>query len=148
MYKVSLSALALQHGSAGGDGTGHRRIQADCNPETLTQKTEAVFEECCNEPGEDCSGGIPHSANAGCCAALVPFYRDCAGEMGADAESIREAVALCPTGPAAPTPTATAQRASSVSTRSCFFCTSRPMRAMPSSCMLVFRMLTWCECQR
>ena len=108
MYKVSLSALALQHGSAGGDGTGHRRIQADCNTETLTQKTEAVFEECCNEPGEDCSGGTPHSANAGCCAVLVPFFQDCAGEMGADAESIREAVALCPTGPVAPTPTATA----------------------------------------
>jgi hypothetical protein len=109
MYKVSLSALALRHGSTGGDGTGHRRrIQADCNPKTLTQKTEAVFEECCNEPGEDCSGGTPHSANAGCCAVLVPFFQDCAGEMGADAESIREAVALCPTGPVAPTPTATA----------------------------------------
>ena len=39
---------------------------------------------------------------------LVPFFQDCAVKMGADAESIREAVALCPTGPAAPTSTATA----------------------------------------
>ena len=109
MYKVSLSALALHHQSTvGGDGTGHRILQADCDADMLKQMTEAVFEECCDEPGEDCSDGRPHSTNADCCGILVPFYRDCAGAMGADADSVREAVALCPTGPAGPTPTSTA----------------------------------------
>jgi hypothetical protein len=106
MYKRPVSALMLHH--SGGDGTGHRILQTACDADTLKQRTEAVNEECCDEPGEDCSRGMPHVPNADCCGVLVPFFHDCAGQMGDGIDSIREVVAMCPTSAAGPAPTATA----------------------------------------
>jgi len=89
MFKRPVSALMLHH-SGGGDGTGHRILQAECDADMLKQHTEAVNEECCDEPGEDCSGGVPHAPNADCCGVLVPFFQACAGQMGDGIDSIRE----------------------------------------------------------
>jgi hypothetical protein len=94
MFKRPVSALMLHH-SGGGDGTGHRILQAECDADMLKQHTEAVNEECCDEPGEDCSGGVPHAPNADCCGVLVPFFQACAGQMGDGIDSIRE-VCRCP----------------------------------------------------
>lgn len=97
MFKRPVSALMLHH-SGGGDGTGHRILQAECDADMLKQHTEAVNEECCDEPGEDCSGGVPHAPNADCCGVLVPFFQACAGQMGDGIDSIRE-VCRCPPPP-------------------------------------------------
>jgi hypothetical protein len=105
LFKRPVSALVLQNGA---DGTGHRILQAVCDAETLKPRTDAVTAECCDEPGEDCSGGAPRSPNAGCCGVLVPFFQDCAAEMGAGVDSIRDVGGLCPAGGVGPAPTASA----------------------------------------
>jgi hypothetical protein len=104
LFRRNMAHLALPAGLG-----GHRRLEeASCDPETVKLRSDAVNDECCNEPGEDCSGGRPHSANADCCAVLVPLFRDCAAQMGADAAAARDALALCPAGGARPAPTASA----------------------------------------
>ena len=51
----------------------------------LQARTDALNEECCNEPGEDCSSGRPASCNAGCARVLLPFFDDCGEALGPDA---------------------------------------------------------------
>ena len=51
----------------------------------LQARTQALNEECCNEPGEDCSSGRPASCNAGCARVVLPFFDDCGGALGPDA---------------------------------------------------------------
>ena len=48
----------------------------------LQARTQALNEECCNEPGEDCSSGRPASCNAGCARVLLPFFDDCGEALG------------------------------------------------------------------
>ena len=43
----------------------------------LQARTQALNEECCNEPGEDCSSGRPTTCNAGCARVMLPFFDDC-----------------------------------------------------------------------
>jgi hypothetical protein len=42
---------------------------ANCN--------QIVTDECCNEPDEDCSSGLPASCNAGCGEVLLPMQAAC-----------------------------------------------------------------------
>jgi hypothetical protein len=105
LFRRSMAHLILQD-RADGSTTGHRILQVACDAETLRPRTDAVTAECCNEPGEDCSGGAPRSPNAGCCGVLVPFFQDCAAEMGAGVDAIRDVVAMCPAGGTGPAPTA------------------------------------------
>eukprot|EP01047_Picozoa_sp_COSAG01_P100930 COSAG01_NODE_30718_length_610_cov_3.438356_1_plen_163_part_10 len=55
--------------TSGNYNGGHRRTQksASCRT-TLSARTKAVSDECCNEPTEDCSSGAPAVCNAGCAA--------------------------------------------------------------------------------
>jgi hypothetical protein len=50
------------HGTStnSGEGTG---AGGSCD---LSARTTTVNDECCDEPTEDCSGGRPHTCNAGC----------------------------------------------------------------------------------
>jgi hypothetical protein len=91
-------AMSFAPTGAGDGGGGHRReLQAKtCDLSTIKQRSEDINAECCDEPGEDCRGGVPHSCNAGCSALLVPFWKSCGAALGADAKSIRKAVATCP----------------------------------------------------
>ena len=83
-------------------GHGGRRLQADsygtggkCSATDLASQSEAINRECCDEPAEDCSGGYPHTCNAGCAALLLPFWRDCRGALGKDSGQFEPAVQLC-----------------------------------------------------
>ena len=86
--------------AGGGGGTsggkGHRRMQASCKLADLTSRLQAITDECCDEPSEDCTAGIPTSCNAGCAAVLLPFYDDCSDELTeAEAGPIIDAVQDC-----------------------------------------------------
>ena len=48
----------------------------------LQARTQALNEECCNEPGEDCSSGRPTTCNAGCARVLLPFFDACGEALG------------------------------------------------------------------
>jgi hypothetical protein len=56
---------------------------------------DAVNRECCDEDGEDCTGGYPRSCNAGCAAVFLPFWEDCHSALGKDSRSLEPVVALC-----------------------------------------------------
>ena len=59
---------------------------AEANPcSDLQARSQALNDECCNEPGEDCSSGRPTTCNAGCARVLLPFFADCREELGQDA---------------------------------------------------------------
>jgi hypothetical protein len=61
----------------------------------LSSRTEAVNDECCDEPDEDCSSGLPTSCNLGCAAVVLPFFDDCADALGAQASSFDDVLVLC-----------------------------------------------------
>jgi hypothetical protein len=70
----------------------------------LAARTAALNAECCDETSEDCTGGVPHTCNAGCAAVFEPYWRDCrallkqaqAQAAGVDVLSILESTfALC-----------------------------------------------------
>ena len=47
-------------------------------------------------PGEECSDGLPTVCSAGCAGILLPFWNNCHGALGKDADDLFEAaVALC-----------------------------------------------------
>ena len=91
------------------DGGKHRRAQdvaRRCKPADLTARAAEVTTECCDEPDEDCTGGTPHTCNAGCAAAFLPFWGECRSALGKDSGRFEAAVALCEA--AAPDPPASA----------------------------------------
>eukprot|EP01046_Picozoa_sp_COSAG06_P009032 COSAG06_NODE_466_length_15349_cov_53.328262_2_plen_219_part_00 len=45
-----------------------------CDATSLPSRTAAITAECCDEPTEDCTGGSPHTCNAGCAAIFLPFW--------------------------------------------------------------------------
>jgi hypothetical protein len=68
------------------DGTGSCDLQA---------RTEAVNSECCDEPTEDCSSGIPATCNVGCAVVVLPFFADCSNTLGKHASDFDDVVELC-----------------------------------------------------
>jgi hypothetical protein len=67
----------------------------ECDQSDLQPRTRAVNMECCDEPSEDCSSGIPATCNAGCAAVVLPFFSDCSDALGAAAAAFDDVVALC-----------------------------------------------------
>ena len=66
----------------------HRRAQsaeASCDSDEVSWRTGDIDRECCDEPSEDCSSGIPATCNAGCAAVVLPFFSDCSDVLGAAA---------------------------------------------------------------
>eukprot|EP01043_Picozoa_sp_COSAG02_P010643 COSAG02_NODE_378_length_23535_cov_35.310164_14_plen_865_part_00 len=79
---------------------GHRRAQAGdgsgagtCSD--LESRSAEVTRVCCDEPEEDCTGGYPHSCNAGCAATFLPFWEECRTALGKDSQRFEPVVALC-----------------------------------------------------
>ena len=81
-------------------------LPADCSPAEISRQVEAINIECCDEPGEDCSGGNVHTCTAGCGALILPLWTACQAQLGRDVtKTLRDAVALCPpAAAAAPSP--------------------------------------------
>jgi hypothetical protein len=80
--------------TSGNYNGGHRRTQqgSTCGP----ARAQAVQTECCDEPSEDCSGGVPRICNAGCAAIFLPFWNDCAAQLHFQGNPIYEqTVAMC-----------------------------------------------------
>jgi hypothetical protein len=61
----------------------------------LASRTQAVNDECCDEPSEDCSSGRPATCNVGCANVVLPFFEDCSGDLGSSASDFDGVVALC-----------------------------------------------------
>ena len=72
----------------------------------LTSRAALMNRECCDEPWEDCSSGLPAVCNAACASVLLPFFADCAGDLGAAAFTYQTVVAQCqhPVSPPPPPP--------------------------------------------
>ena len=77
-------------------GNGHRRAQANsCSQSDIATRTQAINTACCNEEGEDCSGGLPRNCNADCADTLMPFWEQCQADLGAERATFEEAADLC-----------------------------------------------------
>jgi hypothetical protein len=81
---------------------GHRRaqVQEQCLVSDLVTRMDAVTEECCNEPAEDCSSGRPATCNVGCSDVVLTFWRDCQATFVATsgaptAQIFEDVVQLC-----------------------------------------------------
>ena len=95
------------HSHPGDDGKGRRRAQAAarrCKPADLAARTAEITAECCDEPDEDCTGGTPHTCNAGCAAIFLSFWAECRSALGKDSGRFEAAVALCEAAPPCPPP--------------------------------------------
>eukprot|EP01046_Picozoa_sp_COSAG06_P092060 COSAG06_NODE_38303_length_425_cov_0.616564_1_plen_111_part_01 len=49
----------------------------------LVARCAAVTAECCDEPSEVCTGGMPTTCNAGCANVLLGWREDCATLLSA-----------------------------------------------------------------
>ena len=81
-----------------GNGDKHRRTQsgeASCDADELSWRTGDINRECCDEASEDCSGGYPHSCNAGCAALFLPFWAECHAALGKDSQNYEPVVEMC-----------------------------------------------------
>ena len=70
-----------------GGKNGHRRAQAtrtSCSQSDIATRTQAITAACCDEAGEDCSGGLPRNCNADCADTLMPFWEECQADLGAE----------------------------------------------------------------
>ena len=78
-------------------GDGHRRAQSTgaCDATTLSSHTDAITAECCDGPEEDCSGGYPHTCNAGCAAIFLPFWDECRLTLGKSISVFEPTALLC-----------------------------------------------------
>ena len=79
---------------------GHRRAQAgdgygEGTCPDLESHSAEVTQVCCDEPEEDCTGGYPHTCNAGCAATFLPFWEECRSALGKSSSSFEPVVALC-----------------------------------------------------
>ena len=88
-------AFASCHADACAGHTGHRRAQAIGTCADLPSRSTQITATCCDEPGEDCSDGYPHTCNSGCAAILLAFWTDCHSSLGKNSAQFEPAVALC-----------------------------------------------------
>ena len=61
----------------------------------MAGRSAQITATCCDELTEDCSGGYPHTCNAGCAAVFLPFWTECRSALGKDSPAFEPAVALC-----------------------------------------------------
>ena len=104
---ATCESFGLPCDTSGGGGGGY-------GPDAcgdIEARSAAVNAECCDEPTEDCSLGGPSTCNLGCARVLLPFFADCAPELGDSFNQFLAVVALCravdpvdPSGPPPPTP--------------------------------------------
>eukprot|EP01043_Picozoa_sp_COSAG02_P053912 COSAG02_NODE_6024_length_3868_cov_2.355001_2_plen_1105_part_00 len=61
----------------------------------LPARSNALNDECCDEPAEDCSTGVPTICNIGCAMVVLPFFEDCSEALGPQASQFESVLALC-----------------------------------------------------
>ena len=94
-FAVNVRAVQVVIDTAGGEN-GHRRAQANsCSQSDIATRTQAITAACCDEAGEDCSGGLPRNCNADCADTLMPFWEECQADLGAERAVFAEAAGLC-----------------------------------------------------
>ena len=91
---------------AGHLGSGHRRSQSSCSADEVSDRSAEITLECCDEVGEDCSGGYPHTCNLRCAEVFLPFWRDCRDALGKGSGRFEPVVALCQAAAPGPAPAA------------------------------------------
>ena len=79
-------AYAVCHADA---CAGHRRAQAgngygEGSCSDVDSRSVEVTQVCCDEPEEDCTGGYPHTCNAGCAGTFLRFWNECQDALGKD----------------------------------------------------------------
>jgi hypothetical protein len=103
---VHMFAQCHVEACAGHLGSGHRRSQSSCSADEVSDRSAEVTRECCDEVGEDCSGGYPHTCNSRCAEVFLPFWRDCRGALGKSSSTFEPVVALCQAAAPGPAPAA------------------------------------------
>jgi hypothetical protein len=91
-YREACGGHRRRCAQANGYGNGER---TPCDASDLPARPDAVNYECCDEAGEDCTGGYPRSCNAGCAVVFLPFWEGCRSALGKDSRSLEPVVALC-----------------------------------------------------
>ena len=79
-------------------GEGHRRAQSDeasCDVNELAWRTDHINTACCDDPGEDCSDGYPHSCNADCAHLFLSFWDECYRVLGKESRQFEPMVEMC-----------------------------------------------------
>jgi hypothetical protein len=107
-----LAGAQGQDGAAPAAAAQPRQLQEDgpsaCGD--LRARVDRVTAECCDEPSEDCSAGVPSGCNPGCAALFLPFWSDCETTMGGSkfkgSQPFEPLVALCEAAAGAPDPAA------------------------------------------
>ena len=105
LFVVALT-LIMSQGLAELTASRSRRLQAAAEDGTggaagaactdFDDRTEAVNDECCNEPVEDCSSGRPAKCNLGCARVLLPYFDDCGALLPLGGAALfGDIVALC-----------------------------------------------------
>ena len=107
-HVVVLNSEAAQQAALFGDGSSSPAppfapvvlppspSAVDCSTAEISRQVDAITAECCDEPGEDCTGGHIHTCNPGCGALVMPLWTTCQAELGRDVtKTLRDAVGLC-----------------------------------------------------
>jgi hypothetical protein len=89
-------------GAGSGGGGGGRRMLQEGPPTgscgNIAMRAMGVTAECCDEPSESCANGMPATCNAGCAAVFVPFFEECATDLGPQAAQFQQVLTLCGAG--------------------------------------------------
>eukprot|EP01052_Picozoa_sp_SAG31_P037566 SAG31_NODE_4871_length_2895_cov_3.380544_1_plen_607_part_01 len=98
-FQRRVSAFGHLSGHVDEPNGGHRLLAeegAECSGEGISRRIDAINVACCDEQGEDCSGGRVSTCNAGCGALIMPLWTACQAQLGPAAQLLENAVALCP----------------------------------------------------
>eukprot|EP01047_Picozoa_sp_COSAG01_P055411 COSAG01_NODE_6167_length_3814_cov_24.241992_2_plen_559_part_00 len=75
------------------NGGRHRRTQKGVCGQ-ISMRAAAIQAECCDEPSEDCGGGVPHTCNTDCADIFLPFWEDCGAQLGSKPQYL-SVVTMC-----------------------------------------------------
>ena len=78
-------------GGDGGVSSGHRRALQQstvCDPAEFATEAAAVTADCCDDAGDDCSGGVAASCDALCATSYVDFFARCQFALAAFAHDL------------------------------------------------------------
>ena len=97
-------------GLACDDDDGGRGYDSGGQCGNIAARSAEMTATCCDEASEDCSQGYPTTCNIDCAKVLLPFFMECAEELGDAYAMMVQVVALCqaaqPAGPSPPAPPA------------------------------------------
>lgn len=89
------SPVASSQQAADPQANSQRAAEGSAACANLDSRMQALHDQCCGKPGQDCSLGTPAACDAGCARELLPFFGDCAESLGASAALFNGVIALC-----------------------------------------------------